>query len=179
MDGPMRREFLGQLIRREERLPAEVSFSLTLRKAEVGAETYAELELRLALPDGSVLHCSGGMTQRELMTAADTLEGLADGTRETAYIEDDDYSFTLTANRVAGNETEVVLDGQLSMLSDDTAIDKRWRGNITEHRRGRPRVTLQGLILTRSDMGVLAALVRDFLAAVGDELPEHSVYVDS
>jgi hypothetical protein len=38
----MRREFLGQLLRRAERVPAQVSFSLTLQKREVRAETYAE-----------------------------------------------------------------------------------------------------------------------------------------
>jgi hypothetical protein len=173
---PMRKELSGQLVRRAERVPAQVSFSLALQKREARAETYAELELRVALPDGSVLRCAGGMTQRELTTAADTAEGVAHGTREIAYLEDDDDHLTLRASRVPGSETEVMLGGELSMIFDDTVIDKRWRGSITHHRRGGPRVTLQGLVLTRSDMGALAALFRDFLAAVGDDLPEHSVY---
>ncbi len=173
----VQREFHGELLVRGDRVPVRVSFSLTLDETENRDEAMAELGLRLALPDGGLFHCSGLLTRRMLTTASRLLGELASGLRQTAYVEDYDYYFTLVFDRIAGNETQAAVSGKLYQPRDDTSVGRQWKDVLRKQGiEAYPRPSLQGLVMALSDVAGLASMFREFLDQAGDALPEESPY---
>lgn len=173
----VQRDFPGELLVRGDRVPVRVSFALTLDETGSRDEAMAELGLRLALPDGGLFHCSGLLTKRMLTTAAHLLGEFASGLRQTAYVEDYDYYFTLVFDRIASSETQAAVSGKLYLPREDMSIGPQWKGVLRKQGiEAYPRPSLRALVLALSDVAELATMFQEFLDQVGDALPEESPY---
>ena len=175
-----KQQFAGELEVRGERVPVQLSAQLALsvnfsreRLRPERKHRWAELDLRMLLPESNLLHVGGHFTRKLLTRAATELEGLVAGEGSTAHLVSIDYGCNLRFDRIGGIDPRVAVSGEFDLWLQEVKLSRRWRKAL---RQKRSTVRLDRLLIDRISVSKLSEMIREFLDAVGDGLREESIF---